>query len=199
VPYTVWSRARLIGETDLGFHRLVEEARSGWFHPSPDGERLLSLIASPLPAMRAYLHRDAVDAQGAPMVQPQLHSSTLFADLAEAFQHLVSLELELRGDDGSVVPTAHIGFQDTEGLIELARMEEDDDLADDGRWYPDDERLEASELDPGLEVDVEHDLEPIEQGLDAWDAERTWRPEDSPEVWPRYQIHVLLLDGAPSP
>lgn len=65
----------------------------------------MQVIASVLPAMRAYLHRGAVDAQGDALVQPALPDSTLFADLAEAFQHLDSLQLACApNEDGGVIP-----------------------------------------------------------------------------------------------
>jgi hypothetical protein len=203
MPYTVWSRGRLIGETDLGFRPLIESLRSGWFHPSPEGERLMPMVASVTPAMRAYLHRDKVDASGNGFVQPELEGSTLFADLAEAFQHLLSFELELRREDGSVVPTSDIGLQDTHQLIAFA----EEAAAEDGE--------EESAALEGLEVgdhptdwleDVElFDTDPmrggeaVEDAIGGWADDistATWAPEefDQPE-FPRYQIHVQLLRG----
>jgi hypothetical protein len=189
VRYTVWSRGRPIGETDLGFRRLINESRSGWFHPNAEGERLMPVIASVLPAMRAYLHRDAVDAQGDSLVQPGLHGSTLFADLAEAFQHLISLDLELRREDGSVVPASDIGIQDTEQLIELAALDDDDEEVDAGDWDLDDDPLETDEYDLQLEMDVMRDLELIEEALGARadDSCPDWAPDDLEEPQrPRY-------------
>lgn len=193
--YTVWSHGRLIGETDLGFRRVINESRSGWFHPNAEGERLMPVVASVLPAMRAYLHRDAVDGQGDPMVQPALHGSTLFADLAEAFQHLLSLDLELRREDGFVVPTSKIGIQDTQQLRELAALDDDDEVEAEN-WDTDDDALEADEYDLQLEMDLMHDLELIEQGFDEGDDDpcTEWMSDDFEESPPpRYQIHVLLL------
>lgn len=190
--YTVWSRGRLIGETDLGFMRLIEQSRSGWFHPNADGERVMPVIASVLPAMRAYLHRDKVDAAGNSLVHPAMYGSTAFADLAEAFQHLSSLDLELRREDGSVVPTSEIGIQDTEQL--LARAEEDEgDRA--SRRDVDDELLEITGHDPKLEADIQHDVDEVDPaGDDLDDLVVDWMPEDFEEPrFPRYQIHVLLL------
>jgi hypothetical protein len=167
VRYTVWSRGRLIGDTDLGFIRVISQARSGWFHPNGEGERLMPVIASVLPAMRAYLHRNAVDAQAQSLMRPAMHGSTEYADLADAFQHLHSLGLELRRDDGSIVPTSDIGIQDTEQLIELVEVEDDD--VDAESWDADDE-------------------------LVAEDSTTDWMPEDLQEPdFPRYQIHVQLL------
>jgi hypothetical protein len=194
VRYTVWSRGRLIGETDLGYIRIINKCRSGSFHSNTEGERLMPVIASVLPAMRAYLHRDAVDALGDPLVQPALYGSKLFADLAEAFENLRSLDLELRREDGSVVPTSDIGIQDTQQLLELAHL--DDDGAEAGNGDADDDQFETTERYPQLGYGVMHDAEPSEQTL----GERVtapcsaWTPDDLQEPqFPRYQIHVLLL------
>ena len=189
--YTVWSRGRLSGETDLGFAPLIELARSGSFHPNAEGERLMPGVASPLPAMRAYLHRNAVDASGNGFVQPELLGSTLFADLAEAFQHLESLDLELRREDGSVVPTACIGFQDTHELLALA--EEDEAVVE--------ESLDA-DSPSAEEIAFLEELDASPADGDAWsgaliedwtdDVWTGWEPE-KPIEFPRYQIHVELL------
>lgn len=128
----VFSRGRLIGETDLGFVRIFDQCWSGWFHPTVDGERLMPQIVSTLPAMRAYLHRDAADPPASGTVRPEVDRSTLFADLAESFQHLQALGLELRREDGSVVPTADIGIQDTHQLLAMAKTEHDDEEWEDG-------------------------------------------------------------------
>jgi hypothetical protein len=196
VRYTVWSRGRQIGETDLGFAPLVQQSRSGWFHPNADGERVMPVIASVLPAMRAYLHRDVVDAQGKSLVHPQMYGSTTFADLAEAFQHLGSLDLEVRREDGTVVPTSDIGIQDTHRLVELAEMDDDD--LDAASRQADGGDVELTEHDIQLEADVAHDLELIERGFEAaiQDPCPAWMPDDLQEPrFPRYQIHILLLDG----
>jgi hypothetical protein len=194
MPYTVWSRGRLIGETDLAFIRIFNRSRSGWFHPTPEGERSMSVIASVLPAMRAYLHRDAVDAQGNSLVQPALHGSELFADLAEAFQHLRALDLELRREDGTVVPTADIGVQDTQQLLEFSPVERDEIET----FGPDadDELFEMTERDLPFDADALSD-DPVEEVRDPRldDLVTEWMPDDlEPPPLPRYQIHVLLLE-----
>jgi hypothetical protein len=192
--YTVWSHGRLIGETDLGFAPLIELARSGSFHPNAEGERLMPVVASVLPAMRAYLHRDAVDASGNGFVRPELKGSTLFADLAESFQHLLSLELELRREDGSVVPTAWIGLQDCHQLLELAEeLEVFGDQEGAG-----DEPGSLGELDDIASFD--DDLIPGDGPSDgvitdwAEDSCTEWLPDALDDHrFPRYQIHVELL------
>jgi hypothetical protein len=203
--YSVWSRGRLIGETDLGFVRFDDLSRFGWFHPNPQGERLMPVVASVLPAMQAYLGRD-VDAPGDPIVRPAPRGSTLYADLAEAFQHLHSLDLELRREDGSVVPTLGIGIQDTHQLLELAALElakwDEDDL-DAANWGSDDDLFETTESELQLDADAMLDTEATDQTLGAlsndpteWTPDTEWRPEDLPDPrFPRYQIHVQLLRG----
>jgi hypothetical protein len=194
VRYTVWSRGRLIGDTDLGYIRIINKARSGSFHPNAEGERVMPVIASVLPAMRAYLHRDAVDALGDPIVQPALQGSKLFADLAEAFENLRSLDLELRREDGSVVPTSDIGIQDTQQLLEFAAL--DDGGVEAANGDADADHFEATERYPQLGYGGMDDAEPSEQALGERvnDLCSAWTPDDLQEPqFPRYQIHVLLL------
>lgn len=191
--YSVWSRGRQIGETDLGFYRLIDQSRSGWFHPNAEGERMMPVIASVLPAMRAYLHRGKVDASGSPMVQPALYGSTLFADLAEAFQRMESLELELRREDGSVVPTSSIGIQDTHQLLPFPEelMAEDSATGD-----ADVEFLEfVDELE--REFPPMSDAEAVEEVLESLnDPIGDWTPDEYDESrFPRYQIHIELVRG----
>ena len=191
--YSVWSRGRQIGETDLGFRRVIDQSRFGWFHPNAEGERVMPVIASVLPAMRAYLDRDKVDAAGEPIVQPAPHGSTLFADLAEAFQHLESLDLELRREDGSVVPTASIGIQDTHQLLALADEVMAEEMA---RWDANDHFLEIIE-EVEREFPPSDDAEVVEQVLEGLDDPiGEWTPDELDESrFPRYQIHVELMHG----
>jgi len=188
VPYTVWSRGRLIGQTDLGFVPIIDRFRSGWFHPNAEGERSMPVIAAPLPAMRAYLHRDQKDESGHSLVRPELHGSTLFADLAEALQHLQSLELELRREDGTVVPTTDIGIQDTHQLQELAAETGSESEAE----------SDVDEIDAEIGADSMFDADRSDdEALDPYLDEPwiDWTPDEleAPQ-FPRYQIHVHLVD-----
>jgi hypothetical protein len=199
MSYTVWSRGRLIGETDLGFVRVFARTRFGWFHPNADGERSMSVIASVLPAVRAYFHRDAGDAGGRPRMQPAPRGSSEFADLAEAYQHLGSLDLELRREDGSVVPTADIGIQDLQQLMELFPVEDDIDADEEFNKEVDeefDDDLAMTEGDLPWQREGMSDMDVTERVLapyfDEPDAE--WTPDDLEEPQhPRYQIYVRLL------
>lgn len=191
--YSVWSRGRQIGETDLGFYRLIDQSRSGWFHPNAEGERVMPVIASVLPAMRAYLHRDKVDAAGNPMVQPALPGSTLFADLAEAFQRMESLDLELRREDGSVVPTSSIGIQDTHQLLAFPEelLTEDATTGDaDVEFLEFIDELER-EFPPMSDAEaVEEVLGSLDEPIGQWTADELDEPR-----FPRYQIHIELVSG----
>jgi hypothetical protein len=186
--YTVSSRGRPIGVTDLGFVRIGGPSRSGWFYPNAAGERLMPIFAAPLPAMRAYLHQDVLE-DGHPIVQPQLIGSTLFADIAEAFQHVASLDLALHREDGSLVPTELIGIQDTEQLLALA--DEAEAERDAKGWCPeedfDDDFVDA--IDGEVDSDdslADHVIGQI----------KMWVPEDDePPEFPRYQIHIVLVDA----
>jgi hypothetical protein len=189
VRYTVWSRGHLIGDTDLGFVRVIEQSRWGWFHPNAEGERRMPVIAAPLPAVRAYLQGVAMDAQGDPTVRPELRGSTLFADLAEAFQHLESLDLELRREDGSVVPTSEIGIQDMHQLLALA--DEEENASDAGSW-DDDDLLETLERDPQGEAEVMSDMDLSDEWTDEPSTQWTMEDLEEPQ-FPRYQIYVRLL------
>jgi hypothetical protein len=182
--YTVSSRGRPIGVTDLGFVRIGGPSRSGWFYPNAAGERLMPIFAAPLPAMRAYLHQDLRE-DGNPIVQPQLIGSTLFADLAESLQNVASLDLALHREDGSLVPTELIGIQDTEQLLALA------DEADE-------ERDAEEDFDDDFDDAIDGELDPDESLLDGAIGQITaWIPEDDePPKFPRYQIHVVLADAS---
>jgi hypothetical protein len=200
--YTVWCRGRLIGDTDLGFVRGVRQCRSGWFYPNIEGERVLPMITCPLPAMRAYLHRDGDDVTGDPLMIPGIDGSTELADLAEAFQHLSAFALELRREDGSVVPTSDIGIQDTEVLLGLAREAEEEMQA--AGWSPEadldedalagDELLEDELAGDAAYIELFGDTERQRSVVEDVTLERT--PDDAAETrFPRYQIHVLLLES----
>jgi hypothetical protein len=190
--YTVSSRGRPIGVTDLGFMRIGGLSRSGWFHPNEEGERLMPTIASVLPAMRAYFLRDYRDENGSAIIQPRLPQSELFADLAEALHHSATLDLTVQREDGSLVRTSDIGIQDTQsGRImteaEAAVLFSDDtdaELSD-----PDDDDGEAWE-------EQEYDLEVLTAEQEEF--ERWFSEYEMPE-FPRYQIHVMLLDDSEVP
>lgn len=178
------SRGRPIGTTDLGYCRIGGPSRSGDFHPNDEGERIMAEIASPFPAMRAFLHREIIGDDGKPIVRPELIGSRLFAEIEVAFRRTKELELTLHRDDGSLVPIESIGFQDTENLRAIGELQ----LEDDG--------LEVDEeLDDELRADIEHDTAVIEEMF----AGEEWRADYEPREFPRFQIHVELADESEVP
>src|SRR5690349_422046 len=82
-PYTLWSRGRLLGETDLGFIYRDNGFRCGWLHPTEIGERILPEAAGVAPALRVEF-----------MIGPDENAH---ADVLAAVDREVALELELRG------------------------------------------------------------------------------------------------------
>jgi len=196
VQYIVSSRGRPIGTTDLDFIRIAGSSRSGWFHPNPLGEELLPDIAMVLPAMRAFLCRNARDADDRPIVQSHLRHSSLFADLAEAFHRVGAFDLTLHHTNGTLIQTSHIGIQDTERLLELSRCDDlyaqSDPLIVEEAAYQEFD----GEYEDNLEHDTEHDLELCQRGV--WESddaiEDVWDPDEAPNRFPRYQVHVLLVE-----
>ena len=216
MQYTVSSRGRPIGTTDLGFKHFGGRGRLGWFHPNAEGEQVMPVIASVLPALRAYMDRDTVGEDGRPIVQPQMMGSSEFADIAEALHHVEALELTLHREDGTLVPTECVGIQDTHQLLALAREELDKpdwmregdgfelDLEDDGGEDDGDELALIRELVPALDGDEEIDIEEVQVFFteDRSDDAEGWTP-DGDEIendrFPRYQVHVMLVDASSVP
>lgn len=126
MPYTLWSRNRLIGETDLGFIYRENRYRVGWFHPNEVGERLMPAATGVGPAMRAEF-----------IMGPD---STLNADLLAAIDQCESLDLELRGPDGEPFETESIGIIDTHYLLSLADAADADPIEEDCQLSPEDEQ-----------------------------------------------------------
>jgi hypothetical protein len=199
MPYTLWSRGRLIGHTDLGFARFMPKMRMGWFHPTPEGERVMPIVVGMPPAMHAYVNRARELTGDATAVQAELDRSTEGADLSAAFQHHEALELQLRRDDGSVIRTEDIGVVDTHRLIELSReprqCEHVEEWSDVG-----DLLLEQSESERQLEEDIDHDVALIREWFGQSDGFREWAIGEVDETkFPRYQIQVELFDDAAIP
>ena len=201
--YTICSRGVPIGVSDLSFLRIGGPNRSGYLMPNAEGERLLPALASVLPAMRAWMHRD-VDFEGQPSVQPHLFGSSLFADLAEAFHHLDGQELTLHREDGTVIPTEVIGIQDTEQLRSLsewddafAPVEEEESDAEEAFYhieFNDDVDAETREAFLREVEELSNDL--LLDDMQPWESPE-WLLEEieypQPE-FPRYQVHVRVID-----
>lgn len=117
MQYTVMSRGRALGVTNLEFVRYDPRIRSGWFHPNALGERVMPVIAAVLPAVCRVVEASESTGGGA------ITRTTEFSDLVESLQHVETLALQLRAEDGSIVPTDLLGLQDTERLLALANLE----------------------------------------------------------------------------
>src|SRR5690348_5235913 len=121
VRYTVSSRGRPIGHTDLAFARFPGPHRAGWFHPNADGERVMPVVTALHVALQASALRHAAE-RGQPRREPPLDEA-LPSDLAEALQRVGELELTLHREDGSLVPTESVGLQDVEQLQVMAGLD----------------------------------------------------------------------------
>ena len=189
MQFTIASKGRPVGTTDLAFLRIGGPIRSGYFYPAAGVEQLLPLIASPLPAVRAYLHRNVVDADGRRIVQPHLLSSSLFGDIAETLQRVASFDLTLHGPDESDVPTSVIAIQDTEPTGSSFTYEEG--LLQ-GRL------CELDDCVHGVDVDL-HDDEEFSEIVafrldEATGKVQRFTPDIDVPEFPRYQVHVALVD-----
>jgi hypothetical protein len=105
MQYTLWSRGRLLGETDLGFIYRENGFRCGWLHPNERGERLIPMATGVSPALRVEW-----------IIGPD---ATASADVQSAIDQEEALELELRRPDGTVIETEDIGIVDTHYLLSI--------------------------------------------------------------------------------
>jgi hypothetical protein len=163
MPYTLWSRNRLIGASELAYRRSFPGLRVGDFEPTELGEKLMPVILGVAPALSALYEvsqrvrreqrKRGIRRSRRADLPREVKQTTEYADAMSAPDELESLELELRDASGAVVQTESIWLQDTHRLVALAREE----LAE---VYPD--------------MDFEDDREP-------------WEPKP-----PRYQIYVEL-------
>jgi len=193
LPYTIASRGRPIGTTELDFFRLDGSTRSGWFLPNALGEKTMPIIALVLPAVCAYVNRDAKGEDGQGVVLPSFRQSSLFADIAEAFDRVAALDLTLHRPDGTLVLTEMIGIQDTEQLLALTNWSD--------VWGERDPSIENGDddSDSNLESDIANDIEllmgdgwePDDDGFDIT-CDGNWLPEREPNPEERYQVHILL-------
>lgn len=182
MPYTVWSRGRLLGESELAYRRTLPGMLGGDFVPTPLGESLMSIIDGVGPALRTLYdvekndlqaHPDADYRDGSPA---RVRRTTEYADAVSINDELESLDLQLRDPDGAVVQTDWISIKDVERLIalgsELGAEDEDIELTEE----------EQREVD---EMIAEFEAMPWEDDPESWQREL-------PKEFPRYQILVGL-------
>lgn len=183
MKYVVSSRGQPIGVTDLGSPVVFPRHRSGWLYPNAHGEKVLPVVATVLPALRAYVHSTAGDSDALSTLE-QREKSTLFADLAAAMQHVSALELTLHRADGSLVATENVGVKDMDQLLELVRS---------GEFDSDFDEADADDyMTPSLEIEA---LDASSASLFDVEELAPWTPDDDEETqFPRYQVHVMLLE-----
>lgn len=208
MQYTITSRGRPIGTTDLGFNYRPGSSRMGWFQPNADGERLMPTITAVSITTRTYSSNIGQAGESAADTE---HSESMFlADVAEAAQHVEALDLELRREDGSVVPTEFINIQDMDELVawsdklEATRDGEGwkycDSIAD--PLYDLLEDIFDEEFDDELEdfddAEPPFDLESDDEmmfGDGFADTAVPWTRDDyEPDPSMRYQIYVDLVN-----
>lgn len=173
MKYTIWSRGRLVGETDLGYAQFRPNLRAGDFFPSEGGQKLMP-IATEAPTLSRGQESDP---------------ATEYADIVSACDRCEALMLELHGEDGRVIDTEWIAIRDTE-LI-LSSLSDDELEVDDFTFA----------YDPELEAAIQHDADLISEwfGNDddyadpEFDGTYDWL--DQPE-FPRYQVLIEL--GGPA-
>jgi hypothetical protein len=126
VPYTVVSRGRVLGTTELEYARWRKGFRGGSFSPAADAAGLVEIAVGVSPATitlgKKIREMDRDPDQGSATIAaraPRLKATTEHADLASACDHEAALELELRSPDGSLIATEWIALQDTEFLLSL--------------------------------------------------------------------------------
>lgn len=194
MQYTVRSRGRPIGVTDLGFVCVSKSFRMGWFHPNDYGNRLMPHISALIPALRAS--RGTYDGVSFTLDPGILNAKDPYE---EALRRVTELELTLtlHRADGSRVQTETVSIQDTDQLVALADKDLEEFEDDDSQWY-DELRDEDDPFD--LNTDLDAMLAP--PGIDAV---APWEPEDESNAdeqsqLPQFQIHVALeapLDDNP--
>jgi hypothetical protein len=166
-PYTLWSRGRLLGETDLGFVYRERGFRCGWFHPTALGERLMPFATGVAPALRTEF-----------MIGPD---ATAHADVLAAADQEEALELELHGPDGNRIATESIGIIDTEYLLSLKDPEWERELAN-------------TELPPELEAEIEEMVKEVLADREFL-ADEPAEPIDLPRY--QIQIQLVDWDDVP--
>lgn len=148
MPYTLWSRGRLIGQSELAYARSLPGLRAGDFEPSPLAETLMPIIIGVGPALKA-LHQaadvvwEARERSGRRRRRrgwpDEVRQSTEYADAMSISDELRSLALELHDPTDMVIATEDIWLQDTHRLLALAREEMAEQGLDedfDDKWEP---------------------------------------------------------------
>lgn len=111
--YSIWSKGRLVGHTDLEYNFRKNGFRTGWFYPNELGAKLMPMATGVGPAMRT-----SVEAGRNLLSDP---------DVISAVRYAQGLELELRGPDGKTIETRWVSITDTDYLLSIADLPNGDD------------------------------------------------------------------------
>jgi hypothetical protein len=134
MPYSLLSRGRLFGQSDLSYAQAAPWMRAGDFIPSKLGHRLMPIILSVGPTLRA-LHeaaarvwlaeRDPDETEWPDDWPASVKHSSEFADAVSLQDEIESLALALHDPDGNLVATESIWLQDSGPLIARAHKPSD--------------------------------------------------------------------------
>lgn len=169
-PYSLWSRGRLLGETDLGFVYREHRFRCGWLQPTELGERILPDAVGVSPAIRAEF-----------MMGPDV---TLEADVLAAVDREEALELELRGPGGCKIETQSVYVVDTHYLRALSCHDSPED------------QMDEEPLTPEQEAEIE---EFVAAWKEEHEGDADFSQDDEEVELPRYQLQVFLVDDRSVP
>ena len=194
MTYTFWSHGRLLGTSDLDYVRCIPRLRSGDLISTEFGESILPVAAGVPPTSIALGHALKTAGADVPLDDRGLRMRRMpeYVAFEAAVAAREALHLELRGPDGSVIPTESIDVRDTEYLLSLAV---DDDWSDElePTW------LEDLDLEDDLiEVEASDEVVPFEERERSFYEELEAMREPERE-WPRYQLMVTLIDDAAIP
>jgi hypothetical protein len=192
VQYTVRSKGRAIGVTDLGFVCHDVHFRMGWFHPNEVGERLMPHVSALHAALRAS---NGEYDESIFTLDPRILEAE--KPYEEALRRVEALELTLHREDGTRVKTENLAISDTELLVALNKCDDETFDEDDWRSY---EELRDEDDPFELSTELDEMLAPR-----AFQPIEPWQPDERPSgdenvQLPRFQIYVHVvtpLDDAP--
>lgn len=124
MPFTLWQRGVLIGETDFGLGKLPGGRRAGVFHPAPSGMMVLPALTAMAPALfglgeamkQLPLSEEEIERDGDAAIEVFTRSPEGQRILAAAEQ---IAELELRDGSGKRVAFESILVSDLEELAAI--------------------------------------------------------------------------------
>lgn len=194
MTYTLWSRGRLLGQTELAYRQAIPGLRAGDFFPNELGERLMPIIDGVGPALMALSDTTEAVLRTNPSAHREddwpagVRQTTQYADAMSITDELESLRLELRDSAGAVVETQHLWLRDTHRLIALGQAVEDrlsEEMTDEMR----------AEIDEEVAEMLGH-LDPADEAM-PWERDSDDDPDDEAADWPRYQIFVCFPEYQP--